>query len=239
MRELPLLFDGGFGGTETCPCSQGLGWVCSLTPVCTYPLHAPLCPLGHGQDPVSEVLGSDPLSSTPYLFQALFPLLWECGSCVKAEKQYQQPATGQGFPCTVGCGSAVLYLVTGRSKFCISEPPFVLAGAGRAEELLAAGLHIWTCACSAAWLLATASAALCCPEGFSSLCHTGMGGSRALPLHAAGQHCPSGSALSCIVTAALPLWLEGTQLGPAGRLWILLVFLFLCFISFPSSHFSV
>lgn len=79
------------------------------------------------------------------------------------------------------------------------------------------------------------SCALCCIDGSSSMCHTGLGGSRALPWHAAGQHCPSGSALSCIVTTAVPLWPEGTQLGAAGQLWILLAFPFLCFISFPSS----
>lgn len=139
MGELLLLFDRGFGGTETCPCSQGLGWVCSLTHMCTYPLHAPWCPLGQGQDPVSEVLGSDPLSTTPYLFQALFHFLWECGSCVKAEKQYQQPSKGQGFPCTVGCGSAVLYSITGRRNFASLSIRLCLLGQAQQKNSLLLG----------------------------------------------------------------------------------------------------
>lgn len=42
-RASYCFFDRWFGVTETCPCSQGLGWVCSLICMCTsHRLHAPL-----------------------------------------------------------------------------------------------------------------------------------------------------------------------------------------------------
>lgn len=104
----------------------------------------------------------------------------------------------------------------------------LLGRAGRAE-LHAAGLHTWTCACSAAWLLATASAALCCPEDSCCLCHTGM---EAAELSLCTQQVST--QLHCDCSSSPVAWRD-----TAGQLCIVLAFPFLCFISFPSSHFSV
>lgn len=139
----------------------------------------------------------------------------------------------------------VLTSQNGRSKFCSSEHLFVLAGeaelgAGRAEELCGAGLHTWTetallhgsCNCFRWHHLC-----LVLPWGFSSLC-PGAGRQQSSPWHPAGQHCP-------LVSTQLHCDCSRSPVAPrdtAGSCWAALTFVsfsFLCFISFPSSRFSL
>lgn len=101
------------------------------------------------------------------------------------------------------------------------------------------GCAAWTCDCSAAHLLVTASHGTTYPmsctraEVFSSLPQRGIGGSAAPPSHAAGQRCSSGSAPSCVVSSAVLMWPGGTQLVAAGQLWYLVRFSCLVFRLIP------
>ena len=101
------------------------------------------------------------------------------------------------------------------------------------------GCTTWTCACSAAHLPVTVVYGTACPvpcthaQVLFSLAQTGLGGSTALLSCAAGRHCSPASARSCVVSSAVLLWPEGTQLVAAGQPWYLVCFSFLVFHLIP------